>query len=248
MQSIVLQHGIEFKVWEEIRLVVGEKADAGVYRARIEDFRNGKIVITSPEFAFGHTRLRRNVQVVVQFTRQDAVYQFRSRITVRTTKGKRQNLLDPPSKIERIQRRAFVRVEMILKVQYAELPDEPDWERLQDLSWHKTSIADISAGGVLMGLESPLSEGTVLILKINLPDETGFPGAVLAEVRRTFTREEHHFGGLLFILRRDFRRFFFSAQSSRIPDVLKSFNCKAQDKLANFLFHQEIEQRKRGLL
>jgi len=248
MELIALQSRIEFKVWEEIRLVVGERADAGIYRARIEDFQDGLIAITSPEFVSGHTRLRRNARVIVQFIRQDAAYQFRSRITTHTVKGNRQNLLDPPFRIERIQRRDFARVEMTLKVQYAELPEKPDWERLQDLTWHKSSIANISAGGVLMGLKDSPPDGTVLILKISLPEETGFPRAVLAEVRRTAIREKRHFGGLQFILRKDFRRYLFGTQASRMPDVLKSLNRKTQDKLANFLFRQEIEQRKRGLL
>lgn len=68
------------RVWEKIELLVGDGDSAGHYLARIEDFINGGIVITEPEFLSGNSLMRENADIMVVVCREDAMYQFASTI------------------------------------------------------------------------------------------------------------------------------------------------------------------------
>ncbi|RKX25695.1 MAG: hypothetical protein DRP45_05340, partial [Candidatus Zixiibacteriota bacterium] len=100
------------RVWEMIRIIVGEGSDAGHYRARIEDMVPESLVITAPVFVSGKTLLRHGLSVNVQITREDAAYGFQSVVRVEKTPGGRRTTLTPPTEMRRVQRRLFARAEI----------------------------------------------------------------------------------------------------------------------------------------
>ncbi len=237
------------KVWEKITIVVGEESDAGLYEARVEEVINGGIVITNPEFVSGKTLLRNDLSVTVQVTRDDAAYQFRSSIKSQLFEGRKRVVLTPPSSFQRLQRRQFVRVETPARVQYAAVSRNTDWVRWQEeVAWHSTFAKDISAGGVLICLDDALHSTDILALKIDIFADLGLPETLLASGCRKFSRDDQRFCGMKFICE-DMLREYFSAEDIRLmPDVLKSFNKIAQDRLVTFLFHKQVELRRKGLI
>jgi len=137
LQSLRGQQDANLKVWEKLRLVVGEGSQAGIYEARVEDFINGGVVITAPEFIGGHSLLRNGVQVVVQITREDAAYQFDSLVRMLPGDDSKRIILTPPRHLQRIQRRQFARVEYSSRVVVAHIKPDQDFCGLQFVLVHE---------------------------------------------------------------------------------------------------------------
>jgi len=86
---------------------------------RIEEIINGGIFITPPEMVSGNTLLRNDLPVIVQIVRDDAAYQFHSRIRVSGSGETRRFILTPPQRMQRVQRRMFARVDVTTRIEYA---------------------------------------------------------------------------------------------------------------------------------
>lgn len=248
----MLQSGQPLKVWDSIEIIVGEVPDTGKYSSRIEDFINGGIVITSPEFIEGHTLLRHNVDVTVNVVREDAVYQFHSQIRQRSSSHGRYLILTPPRNVRRVQRRRFVRIEMLALVEYAWIKPTMEWEDYEErLEWKTTTSTDISGGGILMKLaddEGSVEKDALMLLRPEYFKELDLPEEVVGVCRRIFSDENSVFAGVE-ILTTDYLRDFFSVdQIKRLPGRTAEFDSQAQDKLVSWVFNQQIALRNKGLL
>ena len=249
MESVKNKSGIELIIFERIRLIVGEGREAGIYQSRIEDLINGGVIVSTPEFISGHTLIRNGVDVQVQIVRQDAAYQFYSRIHARTSGALKQVILTPPRRLERVQRRMFARVDMATRVTYGELTDDLGWSSWeQEVTWHKTRSSNISGGGVLMTLPETIKPDRLVVMQVEVFGEVDLPKYVLAVCRRTFKSEDLSYGGFEFIVSEYLNLHFKRAVLTQMPDVLTSFSTQAQDKLVTLLFNKQIEQRQRGVL
>jgi c-di-GMP-binding flagellar brake protein YcgR len=249
MQSTLSTASQPLKVWEKMEIRVGDGPDAGRYFARIQDFINGGIVITDPEFVGGSTLLREDVQVTVAITREDAVYQFHSHVRRLTNHVKRQFILTPPRRMERVQRRLFVRVEMSRDISWAKIPQNIVWSSFESqLTWHQSRTVDVSGGGVQMKLDEHLENGDLCVLRVPFFRELGLPEMLASVVRRSFQRHGERFAGLEFIGTESIPRYFKSQDVSRLPESFLKFNRNAQNKLVTHLFNAQIELRRKGLL
>jgi c-di-GMP-binding flagellar brake protein YcgR len=252
VQPVLLQSGQTLRIWEPIEIIVGSEPDTGRYRSRIEDFINGGIVITSPEFVAGHTLLRYDVDVTVNVVRDDAVYQFHTKIRRHATSSGRFLILTPPRKIRRVQRRRFVRIEMLANVSYARIKPTMDWDDYDErLSWQMTRTVDISGGGILIKLidkEEVKHDGELYLLKIDFFRTNDLPEKVVGVCRRTFVKNDCAFAGLEMLTVDQLRDHFTPGQTKKLPPEVTSFDRRAQDKLVNHIFNKQIELRNKGLL
>jgi c-di-GMP-binding flagellar brake protein YcgR len=237
------------KLWEKIEINVGEGNDTGRYLARIEDFVKEGIVISTPEFIGGNTLLRDNVDVAVIITREDAVYLFHSHLKRIQTHLKAIYQLEPPADIHRIQRRQFVRIEKRAEVLYARLTSaKTPAPRSIRIKWNRSGIVDISAGGVLMKTQEKLQVDDILVLQIPFLNGLGFPEHIVGLCRRTFHERHQLFAGVEFITSDQLTRYLDSNELEALPKSVKVFDLTVQNKLAAYVFNQQIELRKKGLL
>lgn len=250
MSGVGLHKPNDLKVWEKIVLIVGEGRTAGKYVARIENIINGGIVITPPEFVDGSTRLRDNLDITVVVTRQDAAYEFSSRIKQRKAgTGEGFAFLTPPRSIRRVQRRQFVRIDLVSDVSYIVWQPGIDWtSETTDDAWRHSRTIDISAGGVLVRADETLQVDDLVVLRPALFAELGLPATVLGLCRRTTADDHGRLAGLEFMARAELRRRFSSELLKKLPESILEFNAMAQDKLARHLFDRQIELRNKGLL
>jgi hypothetical protein len=249
MNSVRTGSPTELKIWERIRLVVGEGTDAGIYDARIEDFINGGILITNPEFVSGKSLLRQGIVINVQINRDDAAYQFQSRVRQHTNGSAKCVILTPPQRLQRVQRRMFVRIELMARVDYAVIPTEVDWSRWEEtLPWQTASLHDISGGGVALKVTESHPTGTVVVLKIDFFPEAGLPEFVLARTQRSFKRSADSYCGMQFVLSDALKDHLSGPLLHRLPRCLANFDQHSQDRLANYLFRKQVEQRQKGLI
>lgn len=247
MESVKNKSGIELTIFERIRLIVGEGRDAGLYHSRVEDVINGGVVISEPEYISGRTLLRNGLDVCVQITREDAAYQFYSRIHTHQAAALKQVILTPPKRLERVQRRMFARVDIATRITYGELSDDLDWsEWEQQVTWLETRSANLSGGGVLMRLSEPMKQGQLVAMQVELFIENNLSQYVPAVCRRTFKSEDILYGGFEYIGVDDLGLHFRKDALAQIPPALRTFTGLAADKLVALLFQKQIEQRQKG--
>ena len=249
MQSLKPNPGTELKIWEKIRIVVGEGREAGYYEARVEDIINGGIVVTEPVFITGRTLLRNGANVAVQITRDDAAYQFFSRIRIQDTGTSKRAHLSPPRGLKRIQRRLFARVDMSGTIRYCRLTPEFDWNDWPaKVKWSDSSLVNISGGGALIAVDEDITKDNILLLSIELFEEAVIPEALLAVARRVFEANGQHRAGVEFIMGDDLAEYLGTEEVKNVPAEVRRFNDRYQDKLVTFLFHKQIELRQKGLI
>lgn len=248
MQQVMIKSGNPLKVWETLEILVGDERDPGRYTARIEDFMNGGIVITAPIFVEGKSLLRNGCDVLVNITRDDAVYQFASNIRQSSRPGG-SSILAPPKSIRRVQRRLFCRVQTSEKLEYALIDPTMDWEDYDEkLVWHKSSCRDLSGGGMLISLEDKVESGQLLLLKVTSFKANNLPGMIVGVCRRVFAQDDRILTGIEFVGTNRLRKYFTQTQLKRLPPEATKFDNAAQDRLVTFTFNRQIDLRNKGLL
>ena len=237
------------KVWEKVELVVGDPPNAGRYLARVQDFVNGGIVITEPEYIEGSILLREDADVKVLVTRDDAIYQFSSRIHRMMSRTSTEYLLTPPHRFERVQRRMFVRVDILKKMAYAVIVPLGEWQSYEEnLTWIPTQTIDISGGGLQFKVAEKLAVGTPLLLKIDYFTEIGLHPMVVGLVRRCYLKGDDYFCGIEFQLADQLSRFLNGFQINALDETVQRFDRNAQNRLATHVFQLQVNLRQKGLL
>ena len=237
------------KIWERIELVVGNPPDTGRYLARIQDFINGGIVITEPEYLEGSTLLREDINVLVMVTRDDAMYQFSSQIKRMLSNVTREYLLAPPRRFERVQRRMFARVETTKKLTYAVIVPLGEWQSYDDrLEWHSSQTVDMSGGGIQFRSQEPLAVMTPILVKLEIFKEIGLSEYVVAIVRRCLIKENENYCGAEFLLSDQMHLHLSESQHLALPDSVTHFDRNSQNRLSAYVFSLQVNLRQKGLL
>lgn len=236
------------RLWDKLLIIVGEGTEAGTYASRVDDVLDDGLIVTDPEFMSGHVRLRRDLPVVVQFTRDDAVYQFESRITRRPERDNRA-FLTLPRNFKRVQRRLFVRVEYREKVEYALVGPTTDWSGWpRSLEWTDSASCDISGGGMRIVGNEFAAVGTILLLRLRSFRDEGLPEYVFAVCRRVMREGKDVFLGLEFVISELIDRAAGAPESALLPAELRRFDHSVQNKLVVWIFQRQIHLRQKGLL
>ncbi|MBD3401825.1 hypothetical protein GF420_02935 [candidate division GN15 bacterium] len=250
VQTIQLPHNQELKIWEKITLKVGDGKEAGTYAARIEDFLNGGIVITNPEYVQGRTLMRDGITVTVQITREDAAYEFNSKITQRHNNGTAYAILTPPKQVRRVQRRLFCRIDLSSPAEYVvleggKLPTKGEDDKID---WKNSHTFDVSAGGALIQSHDDIRVKDLLLLRLGLFDEVQLASPILAVCRRLVKLETGPAAGVEFVVAYDLPDLLDDSKVKALPPSVRRFSDMAQERLSRHLFDRQIELRNKGLL
>jgi c-di-GMP-binding flagellar brake protein YcgR len=143
----------------------------------------------------------------------------------------------------------FARVEMSAHVVCSTLEPGYDWSCWRDkLPWQKTHLKDISAGGLAVGISDACQPEALFVLNVDFFEEVGLPRYVIAKCVRVFTIERQRYCGLHFVLTESLGNTVPRELLSVLPSDFTRFDRHAQDKLANYLFKKQVEQRQKGLI
>jgi len=249
VQITLPQSNQPIRLWEKIQIVVGDDVNTGTYVARIEDIVSEGIIISNPEFVSGNTRLRDNCEVRGLLTREDAVYQFFARIKKISIKGVGYFLLTDPESFSRVQRRQYVRLELFRDITYTVIKkDRKDSLTKRTLNWQQAKTLNISGGGVLIKCQEVIKRNIILLLKSKLFIEIGLPVTISCVCRRSFKDEQTYNCGLEFIRCDRLLDYFTRSELDQLPESIRFFDHTAQNKLVTYVFQQQIDMRKKGLL
>ena len=176
-------------LWEKIEVTIREKQKFGRYLFRIEDIVSDGLVVSQLRFLGGEIRLRNHAKVTIGFCRKDAAYEGSSEIE--KWRGSRDDrfLLKVPKMVYRVQRRQYVRIELIRKVAIALVDDAIGLlEQEKEIAWTEGSTVDLSGGGVLVRSPREFADEDLLLLHLSLLEEAELPPLILGTSKRAFRR------------------------------------------------------------
>ncbi|KAA3637812.1 MAG: hypothetical protein DWP97_00095 [Calditrichaeota bacterium] len=245
MQKTIPEIPEPLTVWEKVEIYTSDDETKGIYISRIEDFIDEKIVIAHPDFIDGHTRLQNLNEVLIWVTKSDAIYQFVATIEKIENDSKSRYVLSNPKFIRRIQRREFVRVRISDIIEYLPVMEGTSVENGQ---WRKSLFQDLSGSGVLCEVSPDITEGTYLLLRSVIFSKLGIKQPVLARVCRIEKVNNGCFAGIEFI-RKDVFENISSSVSEKIKTITENnFDFLMQERLVSFVFHHQVELRKKGIM
>ncbi len=236
-------------VWEKVEILVGDDDQAGHYMSRIEDITNEGIIVSTPEFVDGVARLREGCELRVLITRDEAVYQFNARARTFTVQGSKLYLLSGPSHFRRVQRRQFVRLELVENLTCAIIKSGKNAHYRGDvLTWSDARMINISGGGVMMKSRAEVPVGTIVLLKSKFFLEIGLPVTIAAVCRRNSSEQAEYFIGLEFLRKDRLSTYFDGRERKQLPESIQFYDLVAQNKMVSYVFKQQIDLRKKGLI
>lgn len=240
---------LPLQIWEKVLIIAGSGYEAGTYVGRIEDFADGGLIVSAPEFISGSVLLREGMDVTVQIVREDALYEFKSKISKETTSIPGQVWIESPRDFDRVQRRLFVRVEWKDEITYAHIMGNEDWQLFPLCCiWYRAAMHDISASGVRVSAVTNASIGDRFLLRLPRMKAQGFPEYVFAVCRRCVGSDSGTHLGLEFTLAENLCESLGAKGAEGIPTLARGFSEAMQNKLVVWVFQRQIDLRQKGLL
>lgn len=192
------------------------------YRTRVEDVAEDEFRVALPTAGGGPAPLVAGDPVRGYLSAGHAIYVFDTVVLGRDSAEPPSLRLRVPQHFERLQRRHFVRIDARLPARY--VPVLPAGPGSDPPAPRKTQTVDISGGGVALYLAEPFEPGTLLDVFIDLPDTLVSATAEVVRIIRSDDRG--HLAGLRFV---DIRE-------------------RDRDAIVRFIFQEQRERRRRGLL
>ncbi|KJS17888.1 MAG: hypothetical protein VR69_03005 [Peptococcaceae bacterium BRH_c4b] len=146
------------------KIFVLKEFDNAKYISTIEDFNNQTIYISLPLYQQVPLVLHRGNKIKVQLISPDHLLEFESTVTSLAQDNIVLIGISYPNHIKRVQLRKHVRLEILLKAQYAHEP-EPGQEPV----FKTVDAVNISAGGIRLATREHIEHGTKLQVKFKLP-------------------------------------------------------------------------------
>ncbi len=239
---------LPFQLWEKVELTIERNDKKGNYVTRIEDITDDSLIASKPSYVSGHQTLMSECNVRIIFLRPDAMYSMPASLS--ELPGGRDGLvkLHQFGRIERVQRRNYVRVNVKLKLKYSPLKTAEGGGLIDELNWHDSVTKDLSAGGMLMEVGDGIKKGDVLLVRIGRYEDMGIPRMLSVECCRVARHEDITLAGVKFLKLEDMSNCFSSAELQKVPQMIRKFDDRAQNRLMKFIFEEQVRERQKGLL
>lgn len=163
---------------EDLNFVINSKVEIswedGYYKSNIENIENNSIYISIPIKDGQYIPLRRGEQVEVIYNQGNDIYKFYTVVTDRKVDRIPLIVLAYPKEVFKIQRRKFVRVPIVLNVEYSKEETEKTGKTL------KAIMVDLSGGGMRIKLNEDVRIGDKIVSHLPLgSDKVQIKGEVV---------------------------------------------------------------------
>ncbi len=143
-----------------------------------------------------------------------------------------------PFKLYKDRSRRYIRLEISEPISFLILRDrEGGFRTRPDGQTYNGSILNVSAGGVLITSETPLEEGSLLIMKMNL-QEVEVIDKIVGMVKRADADGDEWLIGIEFISREYLVDHFSSAELELIPREVASFDERLKKTLNKYVYYK----------
>ncbi len=214
------------KVWLE---VLGGNYK-GSYPSVVEGVRDDVIVVGHPFIKSALLPLAHGTKVRVTFKGKGALYTFESRVKGRGSEGIFVLYLELPEKVDRIQRRRFVRLETILPFYYKANSED---------KYRSGIIKDISGSGIRAVVDKDVNVGDTLYVFIDLYGKSK-PNKVV-DVTGVISVKAN-------VVRQVINPSFDDKRRKEVGMEFVEISERDRQKIVRFIFEKERLSRQKGLL
>ncbi|OPJ63261.1 flagellar brake protein [Clostridium oryzae] len=160
---------IELKLNARIEIQVEEE----MYKSNIQNITKDKMLVSLPVKDGVYITPSRGDILEVFYYDDQYRYKFSSKVIGRVSENKIPMLsIEYPSDVERVQRREFVRINVMYDIQYTKLEARHDrpgsYVELEQI--YEGTILDLSGGGFRLSSKTVLSLKDLIIAKLNFSD------------------------------------------------------------------------------
>ncbi len=162
----------EFKINNKVEI----EWDDGYYKSIIQDVNEDTIYITIPANEGKYLPLNYNDKITVFYFDGEKIFKFKTIVTGRKVDKILLIALKRPEKMNRIQRRNFVRISLILKTYAALIDTKRDLKEIYysnkcntEFDFFDADIVDISGGGLKLSTKKEIEFDEEII--VNIPFE-----------------------------------------------------------------------------
>ncbi|MFH2036171.1 MAG: PilZ domain-containing protein [Candidatus Zixiibacteriota bacterium] len=149
-----------------------------------------------------------------------------------------------PFKIQKEQKRRFIRLEISEPTTYSVLRDHLGGFFPQgDGPEYQGAILNISAGGVLLTSQDPMEEGAIVLIKMTLQD-VELIDRIIGIVKRAEADEKDWLIGIEFISKENLSDYFSDAEFDLLPDNIASFNERLRSVLNKYIYFKRVSAEK----
>jgi c-di-GMP-binding flagellar brake protein YcgR len=145
-----------------------------------------------------------------------------------------------PFKLQREQKRRFIRLEISEPVSYFLLRDHSGgfWPE-GDGPTYKGSILNLSAGGVLIISQDPIEEGAIVLISMTLQDVEVLD-KIIGIVKRADADEDEWLLGIEFISREYLSDYFSEAEYKLLPENIATFDEQLRNVLNKYIYYKRV--------
>lgn len=199
--------------------------DDGYYKSIIQDIDRDSIYINIPVNEGKYLSLNCNDKITVFYFHGEKIFKFRTIVIGRKVEKILLIALRKPQKMQRIQRRNFVRINLILKTYAALIDDKRDLEEIchankcnTQFNFFDADIIDISGGGLKISTKKEIQFGEEIIVNVPFENENM---AIKGRIIRKQNEKEKYIYGVKFLnidvkTREKIIRFIFSKMRKQV--------------------------------
>lgn len=175
--------------------------DDAIYKSTVQDVSDDYFAMSIPMFEGRYLPLERGEKVEIIYYDNLVLYKFIGLVTSRKIDNNvPQLILQFPDKVQRIQRRNYVRVDLIEYINYCKFIDDKKVEDIyyeDDKNLFKAILLDVSGGGIKLKIKEKVKEGEILL--IQLPTSEGILKLKGRVVRVAKDDDDRNLCGICFI-------------------------------------------------
>lgn len=213
--------GIKFKVNNRVEVIFNEEN----FICNLQDIKEEGIAISIPIREGEYLPLKNGEVIQAYYYDKKSIYKFSSVVIGRERKNISLIWIAIPTKYKKIQRRKFVRVNLLLKVRYAVVrPDiKLDINSIASLEFLDAVALDLSGGGIRLNIKEKLKHNNHVVVELPMENKEMF---IIGKVVRVDKDElGNNTYGIKFL----------------------NMNFNKQDKIIEYVFKIMREQMKKGL-
>ncbi|MFH2036173.1 MAG: PilZ domain-containing protein [Candidatus Zixiibacteriota bacterium] len=246
--NVITKPGLPLQVWDKVEIVIDRNDNQGIYISRVEEIHEEWLITSRPDFVGGSQLLNDDEQVYIQFNLPDALYRFSARIKSLGADQNYRVVLSNFGRLERVQRREFVRIDLHLEIRYC--PIKKDSQNNQAASWNNSITKDFSAGGMLFPVENEINKGDLLLIRVKDygSGDSVLPHLLLAECRRVIESGNKKLIGVKFIVKEHLFDYISKEELSGLPPQIDQFSRLLRNKMVFFIFEEQIRQRQKNVI
>ncbi|MCK4257458.1 MAG: flagellar brake domain-containing protein [Halanaerobiales bacterium] len=214
----------ELHVNSRVEIEVDDFDYGGKYLSRVMEITKKEVIIMALTHKGHIVPVRPKTPVAVLFIGERAMYSFQTIVLRRFKEPIPALSLKIPTKVFRIQRREYVRLQLQLPLNYRVIKNYFEISSSADEPLTQTWLVDISGGGAKFLSDAPIEEGTYIELQLGIEEIGTLP--IVGKVVRYEKRDDNLYE--------------IGVSYDSIPSSL-------QDQIVSWIFEKQREFRCKGL-